>query len=219
MWAREDDFDSIIAAWVASFNWPVDGAQVTALVKAIIGQESAYNPAAVRQEPGGDASIGLMQVLFSTAQSLGYPGEIGDPTQLTGLYDPSTNLYVGIKLVWTLMDQLGASFPSVASAYNGGIRQSIGMGAPVTKATTVCLARNTAGDCIKTFTAQPGQYGNQPYVDAVMKNFDYFSPDDSSVPGAGGPPAPPLSLGEVGSSPLVWVLGGSLLLLGFLATR
>ena len=211
MWARENDFDDIIQAWVNSFPaWPVDPAQVFAFLKAIIGQESAYNPAAVRQEPGGDASIGLMQVLFSTARNLGYPGEVGDPAALTGLYDPGTNLYVGTKLVWQLMQQLGASFPAVASAYNGGVRPSIGMGATVTKETTICLARNTDGDCIKTFTAQPGQYGNQPYVDAVMRNYDYFSPSGVQ---------PPLTPGEVATSPIVLTglvaLGGLI----WLATR
>lgn len=216
-WARENDFDSIIQAMVQSFSWPVDQQQVFTFVKAIIGQESAFNPAAYRQEPNGNGSAGLMQVTLTTAMANGFPGPIGDPDQLSGLFDPGANVYQGVKLINQLVQQIGPDWEAVASAYNGGYRPSIGMGARATRQITVCLARDPEGNCTRTFTAQPGEFGNQPYVDAIDANLDYFN--GNGVAGAGGPPVPPLSTGEVASSPLTWIFVGSILLLGYLATR
>lgn len=224
-WSRQNDFDDLIRASVSSFAWgPVSPDDVFRFVKATIGQESEFNPAATRQEPGGDASIGLMQVLYSTAQSLGYPEAVGSPNNLSGLYDPGANIFIGTKLINDLVSRLGPDWAAVASAYNGGIRPSLGMGVRATKTVTVCLARDVYGNCLRTYTAQPGEFGNQPYVDSVMSNLAYFGgtpPEQQAGPATGGgPPATPgLTVGDVATSPLTWFLllmaGG----LGWLALR
>jgi hypothetical protein len=73
-------FDGIISD--ASAAWDVPAA----LIKAIIEKESGFDPNAYRAEPQiGDASRGLMQLLYGTAQALGFAGEPDD------LYDPTTN--------------------------------------------------------------------------------------------------------------------------------
>jgi hypothetical protein len=145
------------------------------LVLAIIHAESGGDPKAYRGEAAlRDGSIGLMQILYATARGEGYTGQPGEPNTLTGLFDPATNIRYGVKFLTSLWNQLGNA-ADVASAYNGGIRPSLGFGAPVTKTTTVCLARDSTGKCIRTFTAEPGQYGNQPYVDKVLGLIETYS--------------------------------------------
>ncbi len=46
---------------------------------------------------GSAGEAGLIQVKLMTARSVGYKGEIGNPDDLTGLYDPATNLEYAIK--------------------------------------------------------------------------------------------------------------------------
>jgi soluble lytic murein transglycosylase-like protein len=133
------------------------------LIRAIIIVESGGNPLAIRQEPGGEASRGLMQLLLSTARSLGYNG----PPD--GLFDPALNVKLGTAYLWRLYQRLG-DWQAVISAYNGGIRPELGFGARVTRRVTVCLARDAkTGRCIRARTALPGEFGNQPYVDKVLK--------------------------------------------------
>jgi soluble lytic murein transglycosylase-like protein len=62
-----------------------------ALVDAVMSVESGYNP-----DARGDAGeVGLMQVLPSTAEMLGYTGT------LEGLADPATNVLYGAKYLGT----------------------------------------------------------------------------------------------------------------------
>jgi soluble lytic murein transglycosylase-like protein len=62
-----------------------------ALVDAVMGVESDYNP-----DARGDAGeVGLMQVLPSTAEMLGYAGS------LEGLSDPATNVLYGANYLGT----------------------------------------------------------------------------------------------------------------------
>lgn len=85
------------------------------LVKAIICQESAWNPDAVRYEPRlADASRGLMQILFGTARWMGYPGEPD------GLYDPRANITYGVAYLSYLSTRYPGRLPDIVSAYNGG---------------------------------------------------------------------------------------------------
>ncbi len=57
-----------------------------ALADAVAGVESGYDPAAL----GAAGEIGLMQVLPNTAAALGFRGN------LAGLFDPATNLRLGV---------------------------------------------------------------------------------------------------------------------------
>lgn len=180
-WAREHEFDALIQAVSASFGSRV----APELIKAIIAAESGFNPAAVRGEPQiGDASIGLMQVLYATAQGLGYPGEIGDAVKGTGLFRPDANVYIGTKLLDQLLRQTGGDVDAAISAYNGGYRPTLGFGARRTANTpAVCLrwkktapktGRTIAADCEVQGSTKPGEFSNQDYVSRVKRILDYF---------------------------------------------
>lgn len=87
-----------------------------AVVAAVVEQESSWNERAYRYESHlGEASLGWMQTLLSTARQVNY---LGTPE---GLYDPATSLEYGCRyLVW-LRDSFG--FPDlehVLGAYNAG---------------------------------------------------------------------------------------------------
>lgn len=163
-WARQDDYDDVIRA--ASIRYGV----TVPLIKAVIAKESAFNRLAIRAEAprpslpptpdfpaGGDASYGLMQVLVRTARSLGYTGT------KEGLWDAETNVMLGTRLLRDNMRRAGASLADSVSAYNGGFRPSLGFGEPLAS----------------------GQYGNQAYVDAVMRYLDYFREWEARKGGAG----------------------------------
>lgn len=84
------------------------------LLSAVIAAESSWKPDAYRYEAHlDDASYGLMQVLYSTAQDMGYTG----PPD--GLFDPATNIRYGTKYLRWLMDRFDDLWVVVA-AYNAG---------------------------------------------------------------------------------------------------
>jgi len=84
-------------------------------IRAVIETESSFDPKAYRAEPRiGDASYGLMQLLYKTAQGLGYTG----PRE--GLFDPLTNIDLGTRLLSQLRAKYGDDFKAVYSAYNSG---------------------------------------------------------------------------------------------------
>lgn len=200
-WAREREFDALVGAAVDSVAntlgpWsPLTREQAVAAVKALIAAESGFNPERVRGEPHlGDASVGLMQVLYSTAKAMGYPGPVGDAGQLTGLFTPGTNIYIGAKYLWTLLSRTGGNLDAAASAYNGGFRPHLGFGGRRTattprvclrwKATAPATGRTIDRDCELVGSTTPGTFSNQGYVDKV-RNYDaYFF---ASAPGQPGP--------------------------------
>lgn len=143
------------------------------LVLGIIEAESTGVPGALRGEAHlGDASIGLMQILLSTARQLGYQGVAGDRNTLTGLFEPRTNIRLGVQLLTDLWNRLGNA-AGVASAYNGGVRPSLGFGLPLTGTVpkSICLAWEGSGAskrCVKSVTVQPGQYANAAYIQKVL---------------------------------------------------
>lgn len=102
-----DQYADIVNKYAAMYGVP------STWINAVIGTESDGNPNAFRQETN-DASYGLMQLLYGTAQGLGYTG---DPT---GLYDPDTNINYGTKLLSQLIAQCGNDAEAVYSAYNSG---------------------------------------------------------------------------------------------------
>lgn len=101
----DDLFFEKAALYGVPFTW----------VKAIAGAESDYNPNAYRAEPQiNDASRGLMQVLYRTAQALGYQG----PPE--GLFNPDINVDLGAKLIAENIRRTGENFERVYSMYNSG---------------------------------------------------------------------------------------------------
>lgn len=169
-WASENKYDAYIGAAIAR-NGNVAPLSV---VKAIIGAESGYNPNAYRAEPHiSDASRGLMQVLFRTAQGVGFKGSASD------LFDPETNINVGVKFLSDLIKSRGGDVWAAVSAYNNG------NGKRANGTTTVCLARNADGSCATSFVAHAGDFYNQPYVDKVQTYATYFGGMDTSPASVG----------------------------------
>lgn len=185
---NERAYDAEIGAAIARH-----GSRITpAIVHAVIGAESGYNPKAYRAEPHiGDASRGLMQLLYKTAKGLGYGGSA------EGLYDPATNIDLGVRFLSELVSSKGGDVWAAVSAYNNG------NGKRATSQTRVCLARDGSGNCVRYFTAEPGQFLNQPYVDKVAALAEYFA---GALPGGGSAAAGGsiVSLALVGAG--LWIL-------------
>jgi hypothetical protein len=119
--ADEETFDVMI--WQAARTYSLD----PLLIKAVIAQESGYNPAAYRAEPQiGDASRGLMQVLYKTAVWLGLRG---DPD---ALFDPATCIEYGSKYLgyqWRRYSSSSTRLDDTIASYNAGTAKRDSAGA------------------------------------------------------------------------------------------
>jgi len=213
-WPHEEDFDAIINAAADRHGVPA------ALVRATIASESQFNPSAWRPEPAiKDGSAGLMQILLGTAKGVGYGGSLGDRLQLTGLFAPATNIEYGTAYLATQYQRAGGDISGTISAYNGGWRPSIGFGARADHPMTITLARDTVtGKPIKTRVVQPGEFSNQPYVDAVLSNYAYFKDKEGASTGVTQFTRPLTPTGTVNPK-LVGLLVGLLLALLGLRSR
>lgn len=85
-----------------------------ALIMAIIQTESSWNPNAVRVEPNGYKSIGLMQVTIQAARDVGYTGDEA------GLFDPKTNIKYGVKYIKRMLNIFNGNIYKAIAAYNAG---------------------------------------------------------------------------------------------------
>lgn len=92
--------DGLVSANAAA--WQVD----PALVKAIIANESAFNPAATSRT----GAQGLMQLEPDTAASLG----------VRDAYDPAQNIYGGTRYIRSLLDRFHGDMNLAVAAYNAG---------------------------------------------------------------------------------------------------
>lgn len=210
-WPNEDRFTDAIRAAADRHGVPYTW------VQAVIGQESQFNPSAFRAEPKkGDGSAGLMQILLGTARGLGYTGPLGDSRQLTGLFDPATNIEYGTAYLAEQYARAG-NFAGAVSAYNGGWNPSIGFGRPATKPVRVCLARDQkTGDCIKWRDVPLGEYANSPHVNAVLANLDYFEKKRQAASVIGTITSPVTETGAINPKLLAALVG---LLIGLLGLR
>jgi soluble lytic murein transglycosylase-like protein len=108
-----------------------------ALVCAVIEQESAWNPWAVRYEPGflsryiaplytagklspteaytRAMSWGLMQVMGQVAREFGF-----EEASLSGLCDPATGIEFGCRILAKRMARAKDDVPAALLAWNGG---------------------------------------------------------------------------------------------------
>lgn len=77
-----------------------------ALLRAVIGQESAFDPCAVSSK----GALGLMQLMPETARDL----DVGDP------FDPEQNVAAGSRYLMQLLLRYGGDLPLALGAYNAG---------------------------------------------------------------------------------------------------
>jgi soluble lytic murein transglycosylase-like protein len=181
-------YDALIAG--AGRGYGVD----PALIKAHMSVESSFNPHATNLEGSGvNPSVGLMQVRYSTAQALGYPGALGNSQQLTGLYDPGINVPLAAKLIRENLDRAGGDVDAAISAYNGGWQLTKGFG----------------------YRFADGTFGNQGYVEKVQACYRAYAgtiPVIAPTPGTG--PAP--SATQAGTAGLT-TAGAALMAAGIVA--
>lgn len=126
---RNEKYDDVITVQSSNFSLEI------ALIKAVIDVESSFREDAYRFEPGFydryikdkprfvshryynnpeiiSASYGLMQVMFTTAEELGFNGSALE------LYDPKLNIMYGCKLLRIKINHFGV--PLGILAYNSG---------------------------------------------------------------------------------------------------
>ncbi len=87
------------------------------LVLGQIKQESNFIINAERYEPHlNDSSIGLMQILLSTAKGIGFTGTKKD------LFKPEVNIFYGMKYLNKLYKQCKGNWQCTIMSYNEGFR-------------------------------------------------------------------------------------------------
>ena len=96
----------VLDTWIAAYSLPAD------LVYGLVSQESRFKPTAFLLDRNG-GSYGLMQLDLPTAQGLGYTGD--GP----GLYDPNTNVQLGLLYLSQLLNKYQDQGQAL-SAYNCG---------------------------------------------------------------------------------------------------
>jgi hypothetical protein len=165
-WSGENDFDALVLATSQQYGIAVP------VIKGLIATESGFNPAAVKAESGGRSSIGLCQLLLGTAQSLGYTGVQGSADDLSGLYDPATNIDLGVRYLSQQYAKAG-NWWGAYSAYNGGWNPARAMGMPAT-ADILPLSVVVNSNPLTYRDVALGEYGNQPAVDNFTANVRYF---------------------------------------------
>lgn len=206
---RENDFDAFFLASGARWNVPVP------LLKALTAVESEFSPRAIRQEPqlkpvnipgleqGGDASRGLMQLLYRTAWALGYHGAAD------GLYDPKTNIDLGAKYFGDLLAAAvnnGYGIGAAVSSYNaGGSADRYGDGK---RSTSRKDGRVSEGGELAPFV-------NQAYVNKVLALYDYFRAAAAVDSTAGHAASSSSRSGKTVPTVLIAVAGAAVLLFFF----
>lgn len=147
LFAHENDFNAAFLSAAVANKIPVS------VLKGFAALESAFNAQAFRQEKN-DASYGLMQILFKTAQGAGYKGAA------SGLFDPATNIKYGAAFLAGLLKKYPNVLDAIA-AYN--------MGYPRKAADTTDIIKGIYGT-----PAADWVYANQPYVDRVAAYVAYY---------------------------------------------
>lgn len=106
---RLSPYQSIVTEYADQFSLDEN------LAKAVIWKESSGFPDAERWE--GEEygySRGLMGLLYTTAQQMGFTGEPDD------LFDPEINIHYGTAYLRWQLDRYGEDVRKAVSAYNAG---------------------------------------------------------------------------------------------------
>lgn len=153
---REDEFDWLIQAAASRYGVPWE------LVKAVIAQESGFNPGDYRPEPSltqSDGSRGLMQLILSTARGQGFTGPVEK------LLDPATSIEYGTKYLAYQWRRYGGNPADTYAAYNAG---------------TAFM------DAEGYYTNSKGDRSVTPRVRNVLKYFDGYRGASGTLPPASG---------------------------------
>lgn len=112
VWTKAQPYLQLISDYGKEFN------VFLPLTLAFILVESAFNPNARRYEKSlGVSSLGLMQILTTTAKDMGFYGSEQE------LLDPVNNLRYGIKYVAYQLNRYKRNLEKTAAAYNAGSAQ------------------------------------------------------------------------------------------------
>jgi soluble lytic murein transglycosylase-like protein len=103
-WKRTRAYNELIYKAARLYNIPNN------LIRAVIMQESAGKS----MEVGSHGEIGFMQIKYTTALSVDYPGAAWE------LYKPEHNIIIGAKLIRKQLERYGGSVPDAIAAYNQG---------------------------------------------------------------------------------------------------
>jgi len=101
---RLSPYQSILEDWAYCFGVDEN------IVRAVIWTESSGDPSAESPKH----ALGLMGVLYPTAQQMGFTGEPD------GLFDPHTNIYYGTKYLRWQLDRYEQDLEMALSAYEAG---------------------------------------------------------------------------------------------------
>jgi soluble lytic murein transglycosylase-like protein len=107
------------AKWSRAFSLRV--AIPSDLVRAVIAQESKFDTTAVRVEPDGRISRGLMQVLEGTARDLG----LSNPMLLA---QPAIGIDYGVKYLAQQLARYAGDVKKAVAAYNAGSARTTSSG-------------------------------------------------------------------------------------------
>jgi soluble lytic murein transglycosylase-like protein len=109
VWTKAQPYMKLIVGYGTEFDVHVP------LILSVILAESAFNPNAKRFEPAiNQTSVGLMQILPTTAKQMGFYGTEKDLT------NPTNNLRYGIKYIAYQLNRYNRNLNKTVAAYNAG---------------------------------------------------------------------------------------------------
>ena len=101
---KDNPYAKLISQYASANGVPVE------LATAVVQIESNFNP----KKRGSAGEIGLMQVKPATARLMGYSGSV------KGLYDPETNIRIGMKYLAKAQQLGGGPTCNTILKYNAG---------------------------------------------------------------------------------------------------
>jgi len=157
LFKHEDDYNKEMFRAATEEGVPL------AVLKGFFALESQFDAKSYRAEPQiNDASYGIAQTLYKTAQGVGYKGTP------EGLFDPYTSAKYGARFI----AQLHKKYPNdldVIAAYNAGYPR------PITKTTQFIADLFKYPIAYKTNPPAGWVYANQCYVDRVAAYIAYYA--------------------------------------------
>lgn len=135
-----------------------------ALMKAVIKRESNFNPKDVMAETNvNDFSIGLCQVRVQTGKWMLNMYSKTDDEMYKMLFEPSLNVYVGMKYLTYLLKRYEGNYPLAIASYNSGT-------AKIKDGGYVYKSSDYHGETLI----------NQGYVNDILKYWENFSTEKKS---------------------------------------